>query len=72
MGLGSGYLMEFPLPVPARCRASGNGNRVGRGRLWFSSDAVSNAIAVKVTGGGQGSQTLAEGSLANATQRPQL
>ena len=28
MGLGSGYLMEFPLPVPARCRACGNGNRV--------------------------------------------
>ena len=31
MGLGSSYLMEFQVPVPACCRASGNGNWVERG-----------------------------------------
>ena len=71
MVLGSSYLMEFPVPVPECCRASGNGNWVERG-LRFDGDAVSIGIAVKVAGGGHGSQPLAESGLANATQRPQL
>ena len=45
MGLGSGYLMEFPVPVPACCRATGNGNWVERG-LAFDGDAVSIGFAV--------------------------
>jgi len=63
--------MEFPVPVPACCRASGNGNWVER-ELRFDRDAVSVGVAAQVTGGGQGIQTLAEGGLANAAQRPQL
>ena len=72
MGLGSSYLMDFPLPVPACCRASGKRNWEGLRWLGFGSDAVSIGIAVKVAGGGHGSQTLVEGGVADAAQRPQF
>ena len=73
MVLRSSYLMDFRLPVPACCRACGKRNwEVGWSRLGFGSDAISVGTTLKKAGGDHGGQTLVEGSVADAAQRPQF